>query len=189
MSKRIKDVTVETLANNWGTLTKASFEYQRSDGSWQHQVRECYDHGHGAAILLFEPDAQTVILIRQFRYPVFAAGDPAFLVEVCAGLVDNDPPQTAVMREALEETGYEPFGVEHMFDAYMSPGSVQEKVSCYLGLYHAGSAAAGGGLADEGEDIEVLELPLAEALAMIDRGEIIDGKTIMMLQWLALKRR
>ena len=189
MSERIKDVQVETLASNWGTLTRASFQFQRSDGSWQQQVRECYDHGHGAAILLFEPTQRTVILIRQFRYPAFAAGDNPFLVEACAGLVDEDAPQTAALREAQEETGRQAFGVEHMFDAYMSPGSVQEKVSCFLGLYDAGTAPqGGGGLAHEGEDIEILELPLAQAMAMIGRGEIMDGKTIMMLQWLALNR-
>ena len=190
MSERIKDLQVETLASNWGNLTQATFQYQRSDGSWQRQVRECYDHGHGAAILLFEPKQRTVILIRQFRYPAFAAGDHPFLVESCAGLVDDDPPQTAAVREALEETGRQPYGVEHMFDAFMSPGSVQEKVSCFLGLYDAGRAPeGGGGLADEGEDIEILEMPLEAALAMIARGEIMDAKTIMMLQWLALNQR
>ncbi|MDB5621937.1 MAG: hydrolase [Devosia sp.] len=189
MSERIKNVQVETLARHWGTLTQASFEYQRSDGTWQRQVRECYDHGHGAAILLFEPVQRTVILVRQFRYPAFAAGEPAFLVEVCAGLVDDDPAPVAAVREALEETGLRPHGVEHMFEAFMSPGSLQEKVSCFLGLYDAATPPeGGGGLAEEGEDIEILELPLEDALAMIGRGEIMDGKTIMMLQWLALNR-
>jgi GDP-mannose pyrophosphatase NudK len=187
LNERIRMVGIETLAKGWGTLTKAIFDYRRADGRWQRQMRECYDHGNGAAMLLFNPVTRKVVLTRQFRYPVMANGDPAWLIEACAGLLDGDDPLVAVTREALEETGYRPYGVEHLFDAYMSPGSLREKVSFFIGLYDdAAAQEAGGGLEHEGEEIEVLEMELATALALIRSGQIIDAKTIALLQWAAL---
>jgi len=184
MDERIRMIGVETLSRHWGTLTRASFDYRRRDGSWQRHVRECYDHGNAAAILLFNPATRKVLLTRQFRYPVTTNGDPGWLIECCAGLLDGDEPLTAIMREALEETGYRPHGVEHLYDAYMSPGSVTEKIAFFIGLYDDASRHGdGGGLEEEGEEIEVLEMELETALAMIRSGEIIDGKTIMLLQW------
>ena len=139
--------------------------------------------------LLLDPAAATVLLTRQFRYPVYANGDPAWLIEVCAGLLDGEEPAIAASREAVEETGYRPVTLDHVFDAYMSPGSLTEKIACFVGSYVSGSPEnAGGGLEDEGEDIEVLELPLSTALTMIKTGKITDGKTIMLLQWAALNR-
>lgn len=189
MTDRVKIISTEVLAKNWATLTKARFSLQRRDGTWQEMTRESYDHGHAAAMLLLDETTGKVILTRQFRYPVHVSGDPAWLIEVCAGLLDGEEPDVAAAREAMEETGYRPTAVEHVFDAYMSPGSVTEKISCFVGSYVAGSAeTAGGGLHAEGEDIEVLEMPLKAALAMIGTGEIMDGKTIALLQWAAINR-
>ena len=189
MDERIRITGVQTLAQDWGKLTKASFDYRRADGSWQHLQRECYDHGNAATMLLFNPVRRTVLLTRQFRYPVFANEDNAWVIEACAGLLDGDHPMAAIMREAMEETGHRPHGVQHLFDAYMSPGSVQERVSFFLGLYDETTAEeAGGGLEHEGEEIELLEMDLSRALELITSGEIIDGKTIMLLHWAALNR-
>ncbi|KKB78919.1 hypothetical protein VW35_10635 [Devosia soli] len=188
MEEKITLIKTEVLSASWGKLTRATLDYRREDGSVQRLVRENYDHGNAAALLLFNGDTRHVLLVRQYRYPVQANGDPAFLLEVCAGLLDGDDPLACARREALEETGHAPEDVAFVCDAYMSPGSVQEKVSLFLGRYGADTyRTAGGGLAEEGEELEVVELPLEEALAMVHRGEITDGKTIILLQHLALK--
>ncbi|MEO5808058.1 NUDIX domain-containing protein [Devosia sp.] len=189
MDERVRILETQTLSDDWATLNKVTFALQRRDGTWQTMSRESYDRGHAAAMLLLDPATGTVALTRQFRYPVYASGDPAWLIEVCAGLLDGEQPVEAIMREALEETGYRPTAVEHAFDAYMSPGSVTEKLSHFIGHYTSGQReTTGGGLHDEGEDIEVLELPLKQALAMIKTGEIVDAKTIALLYWAALNR-
>ncbi|MCW3041745.1 MAG: hypothetical protein JWM31_3650 [Solirubrobacterales bacterium] len=187
---RIKDVVVEVLSDNWYVLRKATFSFRHRDGSWSRQSREAYDRGNGAAILLQDPDAGTVLLTRQFRYPAYANGHPdGMLIEAPAGLLDDQDPEDAIRREAQEETGVRVGGLRHLFDAYMSPGSVTERVHFYAATYRREDRAAGGGIAEEGEDIEVLELPLAEALAMVADGRIADGKTIMLLQWAAAAAR
>lgn len=189
MDDRVKLLGVETLSDAWAKLTRATLDYRRTDGS-HHTLRyECYDHGNAAAIILFDPARRTVLLTRQFRYPVAANGDPAWLIEACAGLLDGDDPLGAIMREALEETGHQPRDVQYLFDSYASPGSLQEKLSLFVGHYDASTKLTeGGGLVHEGEEIELLELTLTDALAMIPTGAIIDSKTIMLLQWLALNR-
>jgi GDP-mannose pyrophosphatase NudK len=150
-------------------------------------VRETYDRGPAAAILLHNPACGKVILVRQFRFPVYAEGKQGWLLEVCAGLLDGDAPETCARREAEEESGYRVKTIRHAFDTEMSPGSVIETISCFVGTYGEDSrVSTGGGLEAEGEDIEVIELPLTEALAMIDDGMITDAKTILLLQWLAL---
>lgn len=189
MTDKIVLLKSEILSNEWGMLTKATLQYRREDGSVEIMSRENYDHGNAAAILLHDPERETVLLVRQFRYPVLANGDPAFLLEVCAGLLDGDEPQVCAEREALEETGHAPVEVTHVCDAYMSPGSVQEKVSLFLARYGVDTYRnAGGGLAEEGEELEVVELPLKTAFAMIGSGEIADAKTILLLQHLLLQR-
>ena len=189
MDERIKLVGIETLSKAWGTLTRATLDYRRTDGTRHTQLREVYDHGNAAAIILFDPARRTVLLTRQFRYPVAHNGDPAWLIEACAGLLDGDDKLTGVMREALEETGHRPRDVQFLFDAYMSPGSLTERLSLFVGHYDASTKIAeGGGLASEGEEIELLELGLDDALALIPSGGIIDAKTIMLLHWLALNR-
>lgn len=190
MSPAIRNMRTEVLSDNWYVLRKISFEIQLADGSWQSQSREAYDRGNGAAILLYSRALGSVILTRQFRMPTYLNGNPGgMLIEVCAGLLDKDHPEVAIRREVEEETGFTVSEVRHLFDAYMSPGSVTEILHFFAAEYaHDSRAHAGGGVADEGEQIEVLELPLAEALAMIERGEIRDAKTIMLLQYAQIHR-
>jgi nudix-type nucleoside diphosphatase (YffH/AdpP family) len=187
MRDRVRIVGEELLAKNWGVLKKYTFDFLRRDGSWQRQVRETYDRGPAAAVLLHCPEKSTVILVRQFRFPIFATGRDGLLLEVCAGLLDGDSPEACARREAEEEAGVRIKAIRHAFDADMSPGSVIETISCFVGEYDAGARiSAGGGLHDEGEDIEVVELGVDEAKAMIASGGITDAKTILLLQHLAL---
>lgn len=184
---RIEETKI--LARNWGRFDNYRVTHARRDGGEQRVTREVYDHGSAAAVLLYAPEADSVVLTRQFRLPPFLNGDPAWLVEVPAGLLDGESIEVAARREAIEETGHEPLELEFLFDAYMSPGSVTEKCACFLARYVPGAPLhAGGGLAEEGEDIEVFEIGFAAALAMIGSGEIVDAKTIMMLQALALRK-
>ena len=186
---RILDQRV--LADDWFILRKTTFEIQRRDGRRQVVSRETYDRGNGAALLLFDPVRDTVILTRQFRFPAYVNGcADGLLVEACAGLLDGEAPEAAIRREAAEETGYAVRAPRKVFEAYMSPGSVTEKLHFFVAGYAAADRLSdGGGDAAEGEDIEVLELPLAEALGMIADGRIQDGKTIMLLQHVALRER
>lgn len=180
--------SVTPLAHDWGRLDRYEVTHGRRDGTSQTVNREVYDHGSAAAVLLYAPAQRSVILTRQFRLPVHLNGDPAWLIEAPAGLLDGEAPAIAARREAIEETGYEPEAMQFLFDAYMSPGSLTEKCACFIGRYTPGkTVAAGGGLHEEGEDIEVFELRLDEALDMIELGTINDGKTILMLQALALR--
>ena len=180
--------TVTPLARNWGRLDSYQVDHIRRDGTRQVVLREVYDHGSAAAVLMFAPAERTVILTRQFRLPPHLNGDPAWLIEAPAGLLDGEAPAIAARREAIEETGYEPEAMVFLFDAYTSPGSMTEKCACFLGRYTPGHAkAAGGGISAEGEDIEVFELGLDEAMAMVATGAIVDVKTILLLQALALK--
>ena len=151
-------------------------------------MRQTYDRGHGAVILPCDPERGTVLLVRQFRLPAYVSGHPEPLIEACAGLLDRDDPETCIRREAEEELGYRIGHLGRVFHAFMSPGSVTERLMFFLGRYSTGDRIGqGGGDAHEGEDIEVLELTLNEALLMIDEGRIIDGKTIMLLQHIKLK--
>ncbi|MFC4058751.1 NUDIX domain-containing protein [Planomonospora corallina] len=185
---RVRVREVELLASSWYVLRRTTFDYLRADGTWSVEERETYDRGNGATVLLYDAGRGTVLLTRQFRYPVYANGHPdGMLLETAAGLLDDDDPETAIRREAAEETGYEIGEVRHVFDVYMSPGSVTERVHFFAAPYRADRRAGeGGGLAGEGEDIEVVELPFAEALEMVASGEIADAKSIMLLQWAAL---
>lgn len=190
MTDRITILATTILARNWGTLSNVTLDYRRRDGLVQRLDREIYDHGSAAALLLFDPARDTILLVRQFRLPVQLNGDDPDLLEACAGLLDGEAPAQAAAREALEETGHAPTDIVHVCDVYASPGSLTEKVSLFIGQYHAATLRhAGGGLIEEGEEIEVVELPLAEALAMIGDGRIVDAKTVILLQHLALSRR
>ena len=173
------------LSDNWYVLKKIDFELQRRDGSWQPQTREVYDRGNGATIGLYNRARRTVILTRQFRIPAFVNEHHGYLIEAAAGLLDNASPEERIRAEAEEETGYRVRSVRKIFDAFMSPGSVTERVHFFVGEYQPEDRINdGGGLVEEGEDIEVLELPFAEALEMVDDGRIMDGKTIILLQYL-----
>jgi nudix-type nucleoside diphosphatase (YffH/AdpP family) len=177
----------ETLSDNWYLLKKLSFDLRRRDGSWQAQTREVYDRGNGATIVLYNLARRTIVLTRQFRIPAFVNGHSGFLIEAAAGLLDNASPEQRIRQEAEEETGYRVGAVEKVYEVFMSPGSVTERVHFFIGAYEAADRKGdGGGLADEGEDIEVLELGFEQAIAMVGNGEIVDGKTIMLLQYLQL---
>jgi nudix-type nucleoside diphosphatase (YffH/AdpP family) len=181
-------VDVELVSDGWHVLRRTTYDYRHSDGRSTREQRETYDRGNGATILLYDPDRATVLLTRQFRYPVYV-NDHAdgMLIETAAGLLDDDSPEDAIRREAAEETGVAVGDLQHVFDVYMSPGSVTERVHFYAAPYSPGSRVDdGGGVASEGEDIEVIEVPFAAALAMIRSGEVADAKTIMLLQWAAL---
>ena len=186
----VRLLDVQLLSNDWYVLRKVTFELRRADGHWQRQSREAYDRGNGAALLLFDPVRQTVVLTRQFRLPAFINGcTDGYLIEACAGLLDGDDPETCIRKEAQEETGYRIRAPRKVFEAYMSPGSVTEKLHFFVAEYQAEDRSeTGGGLANEGEDIEVIEMPLADALSAIHSGKIQDGKTIMLLQYVALSR-
>ena len=189
MSDKIIIESVTKLAHNWGRFDDYQVNHPRRDGRSQTVRREVYDHGSAAAVLLHAPAADTIILTRQFRLPPHLNGDAAWMIEVPAGMLDGESAAVAAHREAVEETGYEPADLQFMFNAYMSPGSLTEKCACFLARYTPGAPLhAGGGLEHEGEDIEVFEIGFAEALAMIGTGEIIDAKTIMLLQALALQQ-
>ena len=176
------------LSQDWGKLTKYTFDLRRRDGEWQRQSREVYDRGNGATILLYNRTKRSVILTRQFRLPLFVNDHAGILLEAAAGLLDELDAETRIKQEAEEETGYRLDRVEKVFEAWMSPGSVSEKLHFFIAEYDESRRTGnGGGLIEEGEDIEVVEMTFADALAAIHSGEIADGKTIMLLQHLALE--
>jgi len=183
-----KILSDELLSNNWYKLRKLTYEIKKRNGTVVKQVREAYDRGNGAAILLYNKENKTVILTRQFRLPTFINGNTSgMLIEVCAGLLDNDNPEDCIRREAEEETGYKISNVHKVYEAYMSPGSVTELLYFFVAEYAASMKInEGGGIEHEQEDIEVLELPFQKAFQMMESGEIKDGKTIMLLQYAKL---
>ena len=183
MKERLRIKKVETLADDWYVLKKTTFEIQRRDGTWQQQSRETYDRGNGATILLYNLARRTVVLVRQFRFPAFANGHSGLLIETPAGLLDEATPEDRIKAEVEEETGYRVDRVRKVFEAFMSPGSVTEKLYFFVAEYDSGDKTSlGGGKHAEGEDIEVLELSMEDAMKAIESGDIVDGKTIMLLQ-------
>lgn len=190
MSDQVRNLVFHTLSDEWATLKRVTFDYRRHDGTWETQVRQTYDRGDGAVILPYDPDRGTVLLTRQFRIPAYVTGHIEPLIEAAAGLLDADDPETAIKREAEEELGYRFSSVTPVFKVYMSPGSVTEQLSFFTARYSpADKVSAGGGHAGEGEDIEVLEVPLTDALRMVNDGVIVDAKTIMLIQHLLLTER
>jgi nudix-type nucleoside diphosphatase (YffH/AdpP family) len=182
---RVKDVRV--LSDHHYILKTTTFEWRRNSGEWQTQARETYDRGNGAALLPYNLAQRSVVLVRQFRYPAFVNGYDDLMIEAAAGLLDNASPEARIRAEAEEETGYRLGDIRKVFEAFMSPGAITEKLHFFVAEYEAGMrVGSGGGIASEGEDIEVLELPIDSALAMIGDGRIVDAKTIMLLQYAAL---
>lgn len=181
----IKITKTELLSDNWYVLNKVTFDYQKEDDSWITQKREVYDRGNGAAILLYNPHQKTVILTRQFRLPTYLNGNEnGMMVEVCAGLLDEDHPEQCIIRETEEETGYRVTKVKKIMETYMSPGAITEILYLFIGEYDQSmKVSEGGGLDHEQENIQVLEMPFDEAYAMIETGELKDAKTIMLLQY------
>jgi nudix-type nucleoside diphosphatase (YffH/AdpP family) len=188
MIDKVKILDTEILSSNWYTLKKLTYQFQKNNGEWQTQKREAYDRGNGATILLYNKEQQTVILTRQFRLPTYINGnETGMLIEACAGLLDKDNPEDCIRRETEEETGYKVSHVEKIFEAYMSPGSVTELIYFFIAEYSSAMKMhEGGGIDHEQEDIEVLEIPIDVAYKMIGSGEIRDGKTIMLLQYIKL---
>lgn len=191
-NERVTNLQLDVLSDHWYVLRRAEFDYRHRDGTTTREVREAYDRGNGVVILLHDPDARTVLLTRQFRLPIYLNGHPdGMLIEAAAGLLDkaDEDPETAIRREAEEESGVRVGDVQRLFRLYMSPGSVTEHVTFFAATYsHKQRVSSGGGLSAEGEDIESLELALDEAMAMVERGEIDDAKTVLLLQWAAMRR-
>jgi nudix-type nucleoside diphosphatase (YffH/AdpP family) len=185
---RITLLDRQTLSKRFVNLEKVTIEHATRSGGRITVEREIHDHGNAAAILLYDPARKSVVLVRQLRVPVYLNGGEGWMIEIPAGLLDGDHPAEAIAREAMEETGYLVENAEFIFDAYMSPGTLTERVSFFAAeIDLAKKVGEGGGLESEGEDIEVLELTLDAAFAMITTGEICDGKTIMMLQWAKMR--
>lgn len=186
--KNINILNTQILSDNWYTLKKVTFEMTGLDGAKSVLERETYDRGNGATILLYNKETKTVVLTRQFRMPTFINGnDTGYLIECCAGLLDQDNAEDCIKRETEEETGFRIDKVEKIFEAYMSPGSVTELLYFFVAAYsNEMKLHDGGGLQEENEDIEVLEIPFEKALEMMKSGEIKDGKTIMLLQYAQL---
>ncbi len=182
---KIEIQKTELLSDNWYVLNKITYQYHKEDQKVETQIREVYDRGNGAGILLYNTIQKTVILIRQFRLPTYLNGNKTgMMIEVCAGLLDKENPEECIIREVEEETGYQVKTVQKVFETYVSPGAVTEILHLFVGEYNSSmKVSEGGGLAGEQENIEVLEVPFIEALAMIERGEIQDSKTIMLLQY------
>jgi len=189
MIQKVKNLKTQVLSNNWYTLKKIDFEYQKKDGSWHSRSREAYDRGNGATILLYNRELRTVILTRQFRLPTYVNGnETGMLIEACAGLLDKDNPEDCIRRETEEETGYQVSDIRKIFEAYMSPGSVTEILYFFVAEYtRSMKINEGGGLDHDQEDIEVLEIPFDQAFQMMETGEIRDAKTIMLLQHAKIK--
>lgn len=187
MSDRVRILKTEILSDNWYTLKKITFDLLLKNGKWTQQNREAYDRGNGATILLYNKENKTVILTKQFRLPTYINGNPdGMLIEACAGLLDLDDAEDCIRRETEEETGFTIREVKKIFEAYMSPGSVTEILHFFIAEYSRDMKTSEGGGVGENEDIEVLELPFENALQMIETGEIKDGKTIMLLQYMKL---
>jgi nudix-type nucleoside diphosphatase (YffH/AdpP family) len=186
----INIIKTEVLSDNWYTLRKITYQTTNPDGSVATQSREAYDRGNGATILLYNKQDQTVILTRQFRMPTYLNGNESgFLIECCGGLLDKDNPEECIKRETEEETGYKVSDIKKVFEAYMSPGSVTEILYFFVAEYTKEMKVSdGGGLDEESENIEVLELPFQQALDMIGTGEIKDAKTIMLLQYAQINK-
>ena len=192
MSDKTSGITLtgrEPLSQGFITLERLTVEQTVPDGRTVTLQREVHDHGHGAAILLYDAARRVIVLVRQFRAGVFAAGEPPFLLEVPAGLLEGDHPEEAIRREAIEETGFFVEQAHYLFDAFASPGTLTEKIAFFFAFVSATDRVTdGGGLDDEHEFIEVVELPLDEAFAMIRSGGIRDLKTVTLLQWAMLNR-
>ena len=183
--QRIKNIVSKLLSDNYYILKKITFDYKLSTGKWVTQSREVYDRGDGAGILLYNKEKQTVILIKQFRMPTYMNDNQdGMLVEVCAGMLDKDNPEACIIRETEEEVGYRLNEVKKVFEAYSSPGVMTEKMHFFVGEYtDAMKVNDGGGLENEHEDIEVLEMPFTKAVDMLNNGEITDTRTIVLLQY------
>jgi GDP-mannose pyrophosphatase NudK len=185
-SSSVRIEKVDTLSDDKGKLTRVTFQQRRRDGEWQQRKREIYDNGNSATILPYDPERKTVLLTRQLRLPIYLQDGLEATIEACAGKLDGEDGETRIIKEMEEELGYRIEKVERLFALYVSPAAVAEKLEFFTCTYSpANKVSEGGGLKDEGEDIEVLEMPLQRAAEMIASGDIIDAKTVMLIQYLA----
>jgi len=186
---KVKNIQKKVLSDHWYILNKYSFDYQREDGTWEHQQRESYDCGDGAAILLYNKERGSVVLTRQFRMPTYVNGNTdGMMIEACAGLLDGLSPKACILKETLEETGYRLTDAQQVMVTYMCPGSVTQKLYLFVAAYEPSmKVQEGGGANDETENIEVLEMPFIEALQLLENGNIQDAKTAMLLQYAQVK--
>ncbi|MEM9869031.1 MAG: NUDIX domain-containing protein [Bacteroidota bacterium] len=182
---KVRNIKKELLSDNWYTLNRVTFEYQKADGEWETQVREAYDRGNGAVILLYNLEKRSVVLTRQFRMPTYLNGNSdGMMIEACAGILEKGNAEETIKMEVEEETGFRIDKVQQIFESYMSPGSVTEILYFFTGQYKDDMRIGeGGGAEDETENIEVLELPFTKAWQLMLSGEIKDAKTIMLLQY------
>ena len=185
ITNRIKNIVSKLLSDNYYILKRLTFDYKMTNGKWVNQMREVYDRGDGAGILLYNKEKQTVILTKQFRMPTYMNdNEDGFLVEICAGMLDKDNPEACIIRETEEEVGYRIKEVKKVYESYSSPGVMTEKMHFFIGEYTDDMKVnAGGGLDSEHEDIEVIEMPFKEAVSMLNNGEINDTRTIVLLQY------
>jgi GDP-mannose pyrophosphatase NudK len=181
MAKSARITAERLMARGRFDLTRTDVEVVEEDGVIRKLSHEVYRHGKAAAVLLYDPTRSVVTLVKQFRVGAYLSDGALATIEVCAGMLDGDPPEVCVVREALEETGIVTTEPRHAFDAYMSPGGMTEKIACFVAPYGEKDRAGGGGGVDEDEHIVVIEIPFADALAMISTGEIADAKTIALL--------
>jgi nudix-type nucleoside diphosphatase (YffH/AdpP family) len=187
VTSKVRIRSDDLLSDFWGKLRKISFDFVHRDGTIEKQVREVYDRGDGAAVLPVDAERGKVLLVRQFRMPAYLNGHSGYLIEACAGIVDEGDPEKTVLKEAEEELGYRLSQVERVCETFMSPGTMTERITCFTARYSPDDrVSAGGGAAHEGEDIEVLELPLSRAFDMMANGDIVDAKTILLLQYARL---
>ena len=185
-SSSVRIEKVDTLSDDKGKLTRVTFQQRRRDGEWQQRKREIYDNGNSATILPYDPERKTVLLARQFRLPIYLQDGLEATIEACAGKLDGEDGETRIVKEMEEELGYRIEKVERLFALYLSPAAVAEKLEFFTCTYSpANKVSEGGGLKDEGEDIEVVEMPLQRAAEMIASGDIIDAKTVILIQYLA----
>jgi len=189
--KNVKNIKKTRLSKGWATLDKIDYNYKFQNGEWKDVSRECYNRGNGAAILLYNPDKGTVILTKQFRMPIYENNtEESMSIEACAGAIDdNDTPLETMLRETEEEVGYKINNAKQVITAYTSPGALTEKIYLFVAAYNDRMKAnEGGGLETENEEIEVLEIPFSVAVEMMNKGEIIDAKTIMLLQYAQINK-
>jgi GDP-mannose pyrophosphatase NudK len=183
MAKSARVIRDTVLATGRFDLTRTEIEVSEDDGSTRTLNHDVYRHGKAAAVLLYDAKRRVVVLVKQFRAGAYLSDGALATIEVCAGMLDGDPPDVCAIREAQEETGVVIRKPVHAFDAYMSPGGMTEKIACFVAPYAEADRTGKGGGVDEDEHIEVLEIPFVEALAMIESGAIADAKTIALLYY------
>ncbi len=186
MTDKLKNIIYNSLSNEWATLNRIDYDFRFNDGSWKRLSRESYDRGNGTSILLYNKEKGSVILTKQFRMPAYANDkNDGMSIEVCAGALDkNEEPEVCIIREVEEEVGYKIEKATKVLESYMSPGAVTEKMYSFIAEYTDDMKINdGGGVESEDEEIEVMELSFQEAIKMMHNFEIIDAKTIMLLQY------